>query len=151
MPTPLERFVLHPWWRISRGMTLGVRGLVQDPQGGVFLIRHSYTPGWHLPGGGVERGETLLTALHRELLEEGNITPTAPPTLFHVYASPQFRGDHVALFLISEWEQHSAPIPDREIVEHGFFARDSLPQDATDGTRRRLAEVFDGVAPGEHW
>ena len=151
MPTPLERFVLHPWWRMSRGMTLGVRGLVQDPQGGVFLIRHSYTPGWHLPGGGVERGETLLTALRRELLEEGNITPTAPPTLFHIYASPRFRGDHVALFLISEWEQRSAPIPDREIVEHGFFARDSLPQDATDGTKRRLAEVLDGVAPGEHW
>ncbi|MEM8876371.1 MAG: NUDIX domain-containing protein [Pseudomonadota bacterium] len=151
MPTSLERFVLHPWWRMSRGMTLGVRGLVQDPERGVFLIRHSYTPGWHLPGGGVERGETLLTALHRELLEEGNITLNGTPTLFNVYASPRFRGDHVALFLISDWQQRSAPVPDREIIDHGFFPRDALPDDATAGTKRRLAEVFDGAKPDEHW
>jgi 8-oxo-dGTP pyrophosphatase MutT (NUDIX family) len=151
MPTPLERFVLHPWWRMSRGMTLGVRGMVQNDDGHVFLIRHSYTPGWHLPGGGVERGETLLTALCREMLEEGNISLTGPARLFGIYASPRFRGDHVALFAIPDWAQSSAPIPDREIVEHGFFARDALPEGATAGTQRRLAEVLDGAERTEYW
>jgi ADP-ribose pyrophosphatase YjhB (NUDIX family) len=151
MPTPLERFVLHPWWRMSRGMTLGVRGLVTDDQGRVFLIRHSYTPGWHLPGGGVERGETMRTALDREMLEEGNISILGPPHLRGIYASPRFRGDHVGLFVIPDWTQASPPVPNREIVEHGFFARDDLPEATTNGTRRRLAEVFEGVEITEYW
>ena len=69
----LTRRPVHIYWRLSRGLTLGVRGLVIDPQGRVFLVKHSYIPGWHLPGGGVEPGETVLDALARELKEEGNI------------------------------------------------------------------------------
>ena len=151
MPTALERFVLHPWWRMSRGMTLGVRGLVRNEAGHVFLIRHSYTPGWHLPGGGVERGETLLIALEREMREEGNIMLSGPPALFGVYASPRFRGDHVALFTIPDWDQPAPPVPDREIAAHGFFALDDLPDDTTAATRRRLSEVLEGSAPTEFW
>jgi ADP-ribose pyrophosphatase YjhB (NUDIX family) len=132
-------------------MTLGVRGLVTDDQGRVFLIRHSYTPGWHLPGGGVERGETMRTALDREMLEEGNISILGPPHLRGIYASPRFRGDHVGLFVIPDWTQASPPVPNREIVEHGFFARDDLPEATTNGTRRRLAEVFEGVEITEYW
>ena len=41
--------------------------------------------------------------------------------------------------------------PNREIVEHGFFALGALPDDTTRATRARLAEVFDGVAVSELW
>ena len=82
---PVLRRVLHFYWRFSRGMTLGVRALVIDGEGRVFLVKHSYVSGWHLPGGGVEAGETLLDALARELREEGNIELTAPPALHGVF------------------------------------------------------------------
>src|SRR4051812_41703311 len=48
---PILRRVMHFYWRFARGMTLGVRGLVLDGQGRIFLVKHSYVSGWHMPGG----------------------------------------------------------------------------------------------------
>src|SRR6202023_4327714 len=97
---PVTRRVLHFYWRFSRGLTLGVGAVVIDHSGKVFLIVHSYVPGWHLPGGGVEIGETAAIALARELREEGNIELVEPPTLFGVYFNCRIsRRDHVALYV----------------------------------------------------
>ena len=73
----LSRLVLHPWFRLTRGLTLGVRVLVQNPQGHILLVRHTYSPGWLLPGGGVERGEIAEEAAAREVLEETGVSVLA--------------------------------------------------------------------------
>src|SRR5450759_1484582 len=82
---PLIRRLMHFYWRFARAATLGARAMVIDGTGRIFLVKHSYVDGWHLPGGGVETGETFLTALTRELAEEGNIQLTAPPRLHGVF------------------------------------------------------------------
>src|SRR5881398_3166223 len=132
---PALRRVLHAYWRFARAMTLGVRALVIDEEGRVFLVKHSYVSGWHLPGGGVEAGETLLQAIARELREEGNIEITEPPQLHGVFFNDRAsRRDHVALFVVRAFRQAQAPVPDGEIVAHGFFAIDALPNDTTAAT-----------------
>jgi ADP-ribose pyrophosphatase YjhB (NUDIX family) len=149
---PALRRVLHVYWRFARAMTLGVRALVIDDDGWVFLVKHSYVSGWHLPGGGVEAGETLTQALARELREEGNIEMTAPPQLHGVFFNNRAsRRDHVALFVVRAFRQSAAPVPDREIVEHGFFALDALPNDTTAATRTRIIEVLGGAPVSERW
>jgi ADP-ribose pyrophosphatase YjhB (NUDIX family) len=149
---PVARPLLHLYWRFARGLTIGVRALVADEMGRVFLVKHSYVAGWHLPGGGVEAGESLMAALERELREEGNIEITAPPRLFAVYFNRRIsRRDHVALYLVRSFRQSATPQPNREIVAHGFFAADSLPQDTTRGTRARIAEVFGEQIAAELW
>ena len=150
--TPWLGRLMHFYWRFSRAMTVGVRGMVLDDEGRVFLIKHSYIDGWHMPGGGVEVGETLLEALARELAEEGSIEFTAPPELHGVYFSPAYsRRDHVALYVIRDFRQTRQPVPDREIVEHGFFSVDALPEGTTQSTRARIAEVLGGVRGAEVW
>jgi ADP-ribose pyrophosphatase YjhB (NUDIX family) len=149
---PVTRRMLHFYWRFSRGLTLGVRAVVIDGSGRVFLVMHSYVPGWHLPGGGVEIGETAAAALARELREEGNFELGEPPTLFAVYFNRRIsRRDHVALYVVRSFHQDAPPQPNHEIIAHGFFAPDALPAETTRATRERIAEVLNSRTPAELW
>ena len=149
---PQLRLVFHLYWRIARGMTLGVRGVVLDGNDRVFLVRHSYVVGWHLPGGGVEVGETFLDALRRELVEEARIELTGEPVLHGLFLNSHVsRRDHVAVYIVRQFRQDRLPEPNREIVECGFYAAGALPAGTTKGTRLRIAEVLDGAAPIGTW
>ena len=140
---PQLRRVFHLYWLMARGMTLGVRGVVLDGDDKVFLVRHSYVAGWHLPGGGVEPGESLLDALRRELAEEGCIELLGEPVLHGLFFNSHVsRRDHVAVYLIRNFRQNRLPEPNREIVACGFFDANALPAETTAGTRLRISEAM---------
>jgi 8-oxo-dGTP pyrophosphatase MutT (NUDIX family) len=149
---PMLRRLFHLYWRLARGMTLGVRGVVLDRDNRVFLVQHSYVAGWHLPGGGVEVGESFVDALRRELVEEGRIALAGEPQLHGVFFNSHVsRRVHVAVFVIRQFTQDRLPEPNHEIVACGFFNAAALPDGTTEGTRRRIAEVLDGIAPITTW
>jgi 8-oxo-dGTP pyrophosphatase MutT (NUDIX family) len=144
--------VVAAYWRLTRGATLGAQGVVIDGEERVLMVRHGYRPGWHFPGGGIEWGETAETALARELEEEAGVLLKGRPQFHGLFAN--FRvlpSDHVALFVVREWERPSIPPPNREILESRFFSRRALPPGAAHGAAQRLAEIFDGAPLTPHW
>ncbi len=148
---PVIRPLFHAHARLARGLTLGVRGLVTDPDGRVLLIEHTYVPGWHMPGGGVERGETAEHALARELVEEAGVEITGPPQLISVHDNhARFRGDHVLVYRVRDWRACLATSRG-EIRQVGWFATDALPAETTGPTRRRIAEALSGAASDQRW
>jgi 8-oxo-dGTP pyrophosphatase MutT (NUDIX family) len=116
-------------------------------------VKHTYTPGWHFPGGGVERRESAHDALHRELGEEAGVSLNGAAELFGLYLNPRFgRRDHVAFYVCRSWQQVRLPtVPNVEIRDCRFFPLADLPDDATAATRRRLAEVLDGAPRAIEW
>jgi ADP-ribose pyrophosphatase YjhB (NUDIX family) len=148
---PFTRPFVYAWFRMSRGLTLGVRGIVTDADGRVLLVEHTYVRGWYLPGGGVERGESAERALERELQEEAGVSLTDRPRLVSVHDNgDRHPRDHVLLYHCAAWTPCAAR-PGAEIHAVAWFHPDALPEGATPATRARIREVLGGEDGDLKW
>ncbi len=100
---------------------------------------------------GVDAADEALQPVGRELAEEGGIVPRERPVLHGLFSNEaKFRGDHVACFVVRSFTRQDWK-PTLEIREARFFPVTDLPEGATGGTRRRIAEVLEGGAPPASW
>jgi 8-oxo-dGTP pyrophosphatase MutT (NUDIX family) len=78
-------------WLGSPRRVVGALAIVQDDHGSILLLKSRWLGRWQLPGGTVERNETPLEALQRELNEETGrrITSSASPVIVTEGALPQ--------------------------------------------------------------
>ncbi|MEM6534810.1 MAG: NUDIX domain-containing protein [Pseudomonadota bacterium] len=145
--------IFQSWFRFRRPMTLGARAIVEDSAGRVLLVRHTYTEGLFLPGGGVEHGETVLQAITRELEEEGGVRLTGTPPIMGFYSNHRhFANDHVALFHVRAGLWQACPQTSRgEIAEIVWIDPLQPPGDITPGNGRRLKEAYGGAPIDPHW
>ena len=133
-------------------MTLGVRVIVCNDKNEVLLVRHTYVHGWHLPGGGVERGQTMRQAAKRELREEAEIELTGKLQLVSFLANQRAsKRDHVAVLSTRDWRFIKTFEANAEISEIGFFSLQNLPDGTTEPTQNRLKEFFDSQPGGDYW
>ncbi len=149
----LRTRLFQGWFRLKRPMTLGVRGLVADSRGHIVLVRHTYTEGWYLPGGGVEKDETAHCALRRELAEEAGVALTRPAKLRGIFSNHHnFPNDHVLLYTVdmSGWKACDTDCAG-EIEDICWVDPACPPDGTTPATRRRLDEWLAGAPPSMSW
>lgn len=131
---------------------MGAQGAVIDADNRILLVRHTYRPGWHFPGGGVEKNETVLDALTRELREETGVIIEGSPELLGIYANfKHFPSDHVVVYIVRNWQRPHIPSPNREIAEHAFFDTSNLPDEIYGPTHRRIGEILHGTPRAAMW
>ena len=137
---------------LRKRLTVGVRAVLLDGRR-VLLVKHTYTPGWQLPGGGVEPGETAETAAAREALEETGYRCEGRPELLGFYLNRIAGGrrDHVAVYVWREFRVERVFKANLEIAQCQWFDVDALPDDVGKGTARRLAEIFAGASVANEW
>jgi ADP-ribose pyrophosphatase YjhB (NUDIX family) len=137
---------------LFHALTVGVRAAVIDEHNRVFLVRHTYVRGWHLPGGGVEVGESAQDALRRELREEAGIELTGPPALHGIFFnSNASRRDHVVVYVVRAFFVAEAKRRDLEIAGASFFPISELPLDIAPSSRTRLDEILTGRELAAMW
>lgn len=128
----------------------GAHGMIEDDAGKLLLVRHTYVPGWHFPGGGVQRGEPAHAAVLRELNEEIGLTSAQSCTLFGLYTRKHLWATNViALFHLKGAVFHFKP--NLEIAEAKFFAPDTPPKDIGPGAYRRFLEHTQKTEKSPYW
>lgn len=129
---------------LLRPHTLGVQGLVVDEEGRVLLVEHTYRSGWHLPGGGVKRGESLEQAVRRELEEEVSVkVGEGKLKLLGVYSNnARFCNDHIVVYEIRAWTRATDWSSNFEIESAEFFPLEDLPGTASRSAARRVEEFL---------
>ncbi len=141
--------VIRLYWRIFRPTTLGSRALVVR-ENLILLIRHTYIDGWYLPGGGVNAKESFQTAIVRELIEECGLLARDVKLFGLYYTNRQGKSDHVAVYLVNDFEQTASP-SDPEIAEIKWFPLKELPKETTPASRRRIQEYLSNSISSPEW
>lgn len=133
-----------------RPVLFGASAIVEDDEGRILLVRHSYVAGWALPGGGVERGEPPEIAVLRELKEEVGIVSSASPEFLGLYSRKVLWFSNI----IALYRVRSARIdfhPNLEVREVMFCDPAAPPPNTQLGTLRRLAELTGKTPVSPYW
>jgi 8-oxo-dGTP diphosphatase len=110
-----------------RGPLATVDVIAEMPDGGIVLVRRKHPPpGWALPGGFIEAGESAAAAARREFREETGL-PVELVELFHVYSDPgrDPRGPTLGVVFIGR--ASGTPVGADDAAQASVFGPDALP------------------------
>lgn len=136
-------------FRAVGAKTVGARALViQNDQ--VLFVKHTYQNGWCTIGGMVDKDETPIQALSRELFEEVGLRPLEKPELFGIYhSSYEKRDDYIAFYIVKKFKMEESSSP--EIADKQLFYLNNLPDEITPATKRRVEEYLGTREKSDKW
>jgi 8-oxo-dGTP diphosphatase len=120
---PLARI----WWRLVRPRHESAVVAVYVGSA-LLLVRQSYREGWHLPGGGMRRGETAEAAAQRELAEELSLAPAALRSAGVACEVWSGRRERIHIFELKLTELPTLELDNREITAAQLFSASELQQ-----------------------
>jgi 8-oxo-dGTP diphosphatase len=145
-------FEVVEWPRVAVGAVV-----LRD--GRILLIKRKYPPSpnlWSIPGGHIEAGEPVLTALFRELEEETSLK-ASKASLLAITEYIRLRKDYsvkyhyvILDYLITDAE--GEPVANEESLGIGFFKfEDALKLELTDTTKELIRLIMcEGVDKVKH-
>ncbi len=127
--------------RIPKNPFLTVDAII-EVEGGIILIkRKNPPPGWAIPGGFVDYGESLEEAVIREAKEETGLDIRLKRQ-FHTYSDPKRDPRHHTVSTIYIATASGKPRAGDDAKEVGVFTKDSLPEDIAFDHRQILEDYF---------
>ncbi|MFO0761063.1 MAG: NUDIX hydrolase [Byssovorax sp.] len=123
----IKEFARH----VLKRPVVGIAAAAHTSDGRWLLIRRADTGTWALPGGTLEWGETLRTALDREMDEEAGVTRMTFERVVGIYSRPDRdpRFHAVTIVVRAEIEPPQKPPKNPlEIREARLFREDELPE-----------------------
>ena len=125
---------------------LTVDAVVENPSGEVLLIERRNPPrGWALPGGFVDVGETLETAVARELFEETGLRASRVQQ-FHTYSDPARDPRHHTVSTVFRVDAEGEPAAGDDALAAAYFSPHALPEPVVFDHARIIADLVRGHA-----
>lgn len=129
---------------LLRRPVVGIAAVARVADGRYVLVRRGDNGAWCLPGGTLEWGETLQTALHRELDEEAGVEGLRLVRVLGAWSEPsrdpRFHAVTVGVEIQVE-EPVKPPMNRLEITEVRLFSEADLPASLAFGQEDILAVV----------
>ncbi len=107
---------------------LTVDCIIRDSEDRVLLVKRRFPPpGWALPGGFVDKGETVEQAVIREVEEETSLS-LRDVKQFRVYSEPSRDQRHHVVSVVFTGESGDRPSAGDDAAEARFFSLNALPE-----------------------
>jgi len=154
IPSGLWKLTKEVARHLLRRPVVGIAAVARTPDGRYVLIRRSDTGLWALPGGTLEWGETMRSAIERELHEEVGSRLVSLGEIIGVYSKPdrdpRFHAVTVVV-AVSVTEPDQTAVNPVEVTELGLFHEAELPHVPSDYSHGMQDMVKSAVSKSVVW